>query len=232
MIDLSGWGPALLQAAALTLQTALLASFFGILIGLLAAWARATRFALLRGAADAYATVVRAIPQLLLILIVYFGGTHFLRSLVSALNIAEGNIAMPPLVAGVSALAIVFGAYACEVFRGAFLAVPKGMIEAGIACGMSNWQVFRLIKMPQMLRFALPGLGNIWISILKDTSLISLVGLEETMRVAELATMRTQQPMLFYSSAAMIYFAMALASGALLERAERYSRKGESRVAS
>jgi len=227
MIDFSGWGPALVQAAGLTLQTALLATFFGVIIGLVAAWARLSRFVVLRVISDAYATVVRATPQLLLILIIYFGGTQFLRSVAVALDIAGGNVAMPPLVAGVTALAIVFGAYACEVFRGGFLAVPQGMIEAGTACGMTGWQIFRLIKVPQMLRFALPGLGNIWISILKDTSLISLVGLEETMRVSELATMRTQQPMLFYCTAAMIYFALALASGTLIERAERRSRVGE-----
>jgi len=227
MIDFSGWGPALLQAAGLTLQTALLASFFGVIIGLVAAWARLSRFVWLRVASDAYATVVRATPQLLLILIIYFGGTRFLRSVAEIFQLTEGNVTMPPLVAGVTALAIVFGAYACEVFRGGFLAVPRGMVEAGTACGMTNWQIFRLIKAPQMLRFALPGLGNIWISIIKDTSLISLVGLEETMRVSELATMRTQQPMLFYSTAAMIYFALSLASGALLERAEARARQGE-----
>lgn len=227
MIDFQGWLPALLQGAWTTIQVAVLSSVFGIAMGMLAAWGRLSRSRILQVIADAYATGIRAIPQLLLILLIYFGSTALLNGLARTLGWSQSSAAVPPYPAGIFALGIIFGAYATEVFKGAFQAVPKGMVEAGMACGMTRGQIFRLIKLPQMLRFALPGLGNIWVSILKDTSLISVVGLEEIMRISELATTSTQRPLFFYVSAAAIFFIMTLLSDIGLDRIERWARRGE-----
>jgi ABC-type arginine transport system permease subunit len=121
---------------------------------------------------------------------------------------------------------LIFGGYAAEVYRGAFLAIPPGQVEAGVATGMTRLQVFRVVKLPQMLRFALPGLGNIWISTLKDTSLISIVGLGELMKASELATSDTRRALFFYLTAGAIYLGLTLVSSVVLHLLERRATPG------
>lgn len=226
MLDFEGWAPAILLGTWMTVKTTMLSALLGVCIGLLGAWGRGSTWAAIRLITDGYTTVIRAVPSLLLILFIYFGGTTLLVALTQSAD-GTGGVALPPLPAGVFALGLIFGAYATDVFKGAFEAIPKGMIEAGLACGMSRSKIFRLIKVPQMLRFALPGLGNVWISMLKDTSLISVVGLEELMRISELATTTTQRPMFFYLFAAILYFGLGLLSDVALLRAERWARRGQ-----
>jgi His/Glu/Gln/Arg/opine family amino acid ABC transporter permease subunit len=222
-----GWGPTLARGAWTTVEVALVSSVFGIVLGLLGATACLSRFRVVRVLADAYITAIRGIPQLLLILMIYFGSTVALSRLAAMVNLGVGTVEIPPYPAGVFALALIFGGYASEVFRGALTAIPRGQIEAGKAVGMSALQIFLTIQCPQLLRFALPGLGNIWISTLKDTSLISIVGLSELMKASELATSDTRRALFFYLSAGAIYLLLTVLSSFVLYWLERRGARGE-----
>lgn len=223
----SGWGPTIARGAWTTVEVAVVSSVFGIALGLLGAAACLSRFKVVRWLADAYITTIRGIPQLLLILMIYFGSTVALSRLLALVSPDAGMVEIPPYAAGVFALALIFGGYASEVFRGALTAVPRGQVEAGLAVGMSTLQIFFVIQCPQMLRLALPGLGNIWVSTLKDTSLISIVGLSELMKAAEMATSDTRRPLFFYLSAGAIYLVMTASSSLLLHQLERRDARRE-----
>lgn len=223
----NGWGPTIAQGAWTTVEVALVSSVFGIALGLLGAAACLSRFKAVRWLAEAYITAIRGIPQLLLILMVYFGSTVVLSRLLELVRPDAGMVEIPPYPAGVFALALIFGGYASEVFRGALTAIPRGQVEAGMAVGMGTLQIFFVIQCPQMLRLALPGLGNIWISTLKDTSLISIVGLSELMKASELATSDTRRALFFYLSAGAIYLTLTVLSSLVLHQLERRGARGE-----
>lgn len=223
----NGWGPTIAQGAWTTVEVALVSSVFGIALGLLGAAACLSRFKAVRWLAEAYITAIRGIPQLLLILMVYFGSTVVLSRLLALVRPDAGMVEIPPYPAGVFALALIFGGYASEVFRGALTAIPRGQVEAGMAVGMGTLQIFFVIQCPQMLRLALPGLGNIWISTLKDTSLISIVGLSELMKASEQATSDTRRALFFYLSAGAIYLTLTVLSSLVLHQLERRGARGE-----
>ncbi|MES2246850.1 MAG: ABC transporter permease [Pseudomonadota bacterium] len=223
----NGWGPTIAQGAWTTVEVALVSSVFGIALGLLGAAACLSRFKAVRWLAEAYITAIRGIPQLLLILMVYFGSTVVLSRLLALVRPDAGMVEIPPYPAGVFALALIFGGYASEVFRGALTAIPRGQVEAGMAVGMGTLQIFFVIQCPQMLRLALPGLGNIWVSTLKDTSLISIVGLSELMKASELATSDTRRALFFYLSAGAIYLTLTVLSSLVLHQLERRGARGE-----
>ncbi len=204
----------------MTLAVAAISVVFGSLIGLAGAAAKLSRWPILRGIADAYTTIIRGVPELLIILLLYFGGT------VTLSRLAGRYVEVDGLSAGVFALSLVFGGYATEVFRGAILAVPRGQVEAARALGMRRLVVFRHVVLPQVWRFALPGLGNLWLVLLKDTSLISVVGLEELMRKSSIAAGVTRSPFVFYAAAALLYLGFTLVSANLLHYAERRVGRG------
>ena len=129
-------------------------------------------------------------------------------------------------LAGSLALGLIFGAFASEVFRGAFIAVDKGQIEAAFAVGMSTGQVFRRVRFPQLLRFALPGLGNLWMVLLKDTSLVSVIALDELMRETGVAAEATQRPFVFYLAATVLYLLLTVVSDIFRARLERHANRG------
>lgn len=214
----------------MTLEVAVLSLIVGLVWGLLGATAQLSRYRLCRWLGDSYTTVIRGTPELLIILIVYFGGTVTLTKLIKLISPTTDYVEVPALAAGVFALSLVFGGYAAEVFRGAFLAVPVGQIEAAKAVGMTGPQIFIHIKLPVMRRFALPGLGNIWISLVKDTALVSVVGLEELMRISFMATSVTQDAFRFYGIAAVIYLLMTFCNTWILERLERRANRSERRA--
>lgn len=220
------WGGNLLLATTLTVRVALGALVLGLLWGLLAASAKLSRSRPLRWIADAYTTINRGVPELLIILLVYYGGTVVFTRLLRLVDPAAQNVEVPAMAAGICALSVVFGAYAAEVFRGAMLAIPPGQIEAAMAVGMSPWLIFRRIKLPQLWRFALPGLGNHWISLIKDTSLVSIVGLEDIMRVSRLAANVTHKHFEFLTCAALIYLGLTYVNTAGLQRLERRANRG------
>lgn len=229
MIDLAGFGQQLLLGAAMTLQLALAALIAGLVLGLFGAIGRLSAFAPARAIAGAYTTIVRGLPELLVVLIIYFGSSRLLSAAAAAFG-HDGFVELSPFAAGVIALGLTFGAYATEVFRGAILAIPKGQIEAAHAFGMGRWLTFRRIVLPQLWRIALPGLGNLFLVLLKDTSLVSVIGLEELMRKTQIAVGFTREPFTFYLSAAVLYLLMTVIAMAALHRGERAAARGMPRL--
>jgi polar amino acid transport system permease protein len=225
MIDLAGFGEQLLHGAAMTVQLALAALAVGLVLGLAGAVARLSEVRLARILASAYTTVVRGLPELLVVLIIYFGSSRLLSASATALG-HDGFVELSPFAAGVVALGLTFGAYATEIFRGAILAIPRGQVEAAHAFGMGRVLTFRRIVLPQLWRIALPGLGNLFLVLLKDTSLVSVIGLEELMRKAQIATGFTREPFTFYLAAAALYLLMTTVAMVVLHRAERSAGRG------
>jgi len=220
-----GFGDELLLGALVTMEIALYSLAIGLVLGLLAAGGKLSQSRILRGIAEFYTLLIRGIPELLIILLVYYSGGAAIEALLTALGF-EGAFDFNKRLAGALALGLIFGAFAAEVFRGAFMAVPKGQIEAGVAVGMTPWQVFRRIRFPQMLRFAIPGLGNLWMVLLKDTSLVSVIALDELMRETNVAAEATQRPFVFYLAATVIYLLLTIVSDVFRARLERHANRG------
>lgn len=208
--DLYGFGPALAAGMLMTLQLALSALCLGLVLGLLGALAKTSPNRALQWLGGTYSTLVRGIPELLWVLLIYFGTVSSMRALGQLFDIP--NLSLSAFAAGVIALGLCFGAYATEVFRGAMLSIPKGHREAGLALGMSRSRIFFKLVMPQMWRIALPGLGNLFMILMKDTALVSVIGLEEVMRHAQIAVTSTKQPFTFYMVAALMYLCMTALS--------------------
>lgn len=221
----TGWGDELLRGTGMTILVATCAFLFGLGMGALGAAAKLSHSMVLRALADLYTTVVRGIPELLVIYLLFFGSGAMVRAVASVFGYDE-YIEVNAFTVGVVAVGMISGAYSTEVIRGAYLAVPRGQIEAGRALGMHAPLIFRRILVPQTLRFALPGLGNVWQLTLKDTSLISVTALTELMRTAQLGTGVTHAPFLFYGTAALLYMALSSVSTVLFERAERHANRG------
>jgi His/Glu/Gln/Arg/opine family amino acid ABC transporter permease subunit len=220
MFDLQGFGPQLLEGLLMTAQLAAASLFFGVLIGLAAAMAKLSPIRWLARGVDVFTNLLRGLPELLTILILYYGVQNLFNA------VFEDYVEVDGFTAGVAALSLVFGSYASETFRGAFLAIPVGQIEAAKSFGMSPWLVFRRIQLPQVWRYALPGLGNLWLVLIKDTSLVSVVGLQELLRKTQIATAVTKSPFTFYSIAALIFIAITVISTVFLRWMEQKSRRG------
>lgn len=221
----TGFGDEILRGAWLTLKLALASLGLGLLLGLLAAAAKLSRSRFARSIGNAYTEVIRGVPEMLVVLVVFFGASTALQKAMGWFG-HDGYIEVNAFLAGTLALGLVFGAFASEVLRGGFLAVPRGQVEAGIACGMTPWQVFNRIRLPQMWRFALPGLGNLWMVLLKDTSLISVIALDELLRWSKVAAENTKQPFTFYMVAAFIYLFFAMLSDMGRHRLEARANRG------
>nr|MBL8457345.1 ABC transporter permease subunit [Zoogloeaceae bacterium] len=219
-MDLQGFGHLLLSGTWVTLQLAFTSLFFGLVLGLAGAAAALAPIAPLRWLATTYNTLMRGIPELLLVLIIYFGATELIERLTGS------YVEVNAFAAGVAALSIAFGAYATEVFRSALLEIPKGQREAAVALGMRRWDTFRRIVLPQLWRIALPGLGNLFLVLLKDTALVSVVGLEDLMRQAYVAAGFTKLPFTFYMAAAGIYLVLTIISMQVIQRLERWANRG------
>jgi polar amino acid transport system permease protein len=229
-LDLQGFGPALAAGVLMTIQLALSALCLGLVLGLLGALAKTSPNRALQWVGGTYSTLVRGIPELLWVLLIYFGTVSSMRALGHLFGIP--NLSLSAFAAGVIALGLCFGAYATEVFRGAMLAIPKGHREAGLALGMSRSRIFIKLVMPQMWRIALPGLGNLFMILMKDTALVSVIGLEEVMRHAQIAVTTTKQPFTFYMVAAFLYLAMTALSMVGLAWLEKRASAGFVRSAS
>ena len=223
MLDLHGYGGSILAGTWINIACGLLALAVSVVLGILAALAKLSKQPWLRGIANAYTTVIRGVPDLLMMLLIYFGGQLLVNQIMLALG-SEDYVDVNPFVAGVVSIGFIYGPYMTETFRGAILAVPRGQLEAGHAYGMSGMQVFGRILMPQMVRHALPSFGNNWLVLLKTTALLSIVGLEDMVRRARLAAGSTHEPFTFYLTVALIYLALTTISIWALRLAEkRYS---------
>jgi octopine/nopaline transport system permease protein len=220
-----GWGAALLAGAWMTILIAISGFLIGSIIGTFGAWAKISGGRTIRGIADGYTTVLRGIPDLLVIYLFYFGGSAAVTAIGRFFG-SEGFIGFPGFLAGALAVGITSGAQQTEVFRGAFKAVHRGEIEAAIACGMSRALRFRRIIAPLTLRHALPGMGNVWQVVLKESALVSITGVAELLRQAQVGAGSTGMPFNFYVVAGAIYLMISTFSGALLQWSERYFSRG------
>lgn len=218
-----GWGDEIASGAWLTIRLALATLPFGIALGFVAALARNSYRPALRIAGVIFGTLFRALPELLTLLLVYYGGQALLS------GIAGTAIEVSAFVAGIVALGLVFSAYASEVFLGALRAISRGQYEAGYALGLRPFTVLRLIILPQLVRLALPGLANLWLVLLKDTSLVSVIALNDLLRETSVAVRATKEPFFFYLVACLVYLAMSMISSVGTARIERWSERGTSR---
>jgi arginine/ornithine transport system permease protein len=208
---LHGYLPSLLEGLALTLTVALASLVIASALGLAAAGARLSRSRVLRALATTYTTLIRGVPDLVLMLLVFYGGQIAVNALALKLGHAD-FIDIDPFIAGTLTIGFIFGAYLGETFRGAFLALPAGQREAGLAYGMSRAKVLRRIELPQMLRHALPALSNNWLVLVKSTAIVSVIGLNDLMLKAGQAAGSTREPFVFYGAAALLYLAITSVS--------------------
>ena len=227
-IDLYGFGPALAAGTLMTVQLALSALCLGLVLGLLGALAKTSPYKPLQWLGGFYSTLVRGVPELLWVLLIYFGTVSLMSKLGDLLNIP--GLELSAFAAGVIALGLCFGAYATEVFRGAILATPKGHREAGLALGLSKARIFSRLILPQMWRIALPGLGNLFMILMKDTALVSVIGLEEIMRHSQVAVTVTKQPFTFYMVAAIIYLGLTILAMIGMHFLEKRAARGFARA--
>jgi len=206
-----------------TITVSLASLAISMLLGIIGALSKLSGFKPLQYAAQTYTTIIRGIPDLVLMLLVFFGGQVFVNQVAPMVGYDE-YIDINPFIAGVSTIGFIFGAYMTETFRGAILAVNKGQLEAGSAYGMSRLQVFRRILMPQMVRHALPGFGNVWLVLIKTTALVSIIGLDDMVRKAALAAGATRLPFTFYAVVAFNYLVITTISIYILKWLDtRYS---------
>lgn len=219
-MDLQGFGHLLISGTWMTIQLALSSLLVGLVFGLIGAAAKLSSNPVARWLATGYTTLVRGLPELLLVLTIYFGGSQLLMWIAGWFGYTD-YIEIGPFVAGVAALSIAFGAYATEVFRMALLEIPKGQWESGLACGMSTLRTFFRIILPQVWRLAIPGLGNLFQVLLKDTALVSVVGLNDIMRQSQVAISATKEPFTFFMVAACIYLLLTAATTAFTMFMER-----------
>ncbi|MEW6262824.1 MAG: ABC transporter permease subunit [Thermodesulfobacteriota bacterium] len=225
MLDLQGYGHQLVSGTLVTVKIFLASLAIGLIIGLITALARLSRWWLLRITASFYSDLIRGLPELLTILLVYFGVPILITRLLDGVGIAF-SVEVSPFTGGVVALALYFGAYAGEIFRGAILAVPRDQIEAAQAFAFSVFQTYRRIILPQAWRIALPGLGNMTLALMKSTALVSIIGLDELMRKTALATAYTHQPFTFYFTASMIYLGLTVLISIAMHFLERSTSRG------
>lgn len=216
----TGWGGLLLVAALMTLAVTAVALFIGAILGTLVAWAKLSSSRFFRTIGGIYTTVFRGVPELLIIYLVYFGGSSAITAIGTAMGY-EGFLGLPSFAAGALAVGIISGAYQAEVYRGAYLAIPKGELEAAQAIGMNRGLRFRRIIGPQVFRFAIPGIGNVWQLSLKDSALVSVTGLADLMRTSQVAAGSTRQHFLFFIVGGCLYLILTSLSDRLFTSAEK-----------
>ena len=222
----SGWGDEMVFGALMTLAVAASSYVLSIVFGSIFAAMKLSHSFILHLIADIYTTVVRGIPELLVIYLVFFGGGAVLRTVAKGMFGYGDYIDLPIFVTGMLCIGISSGAYSTEVIRGAVLAVPVGQLEAARAVGMSKWLRFWRILIPQVARYALPGLGNVWQLALKESSLISVIGLVEIMRQSSIASGSTKEPFTFYLTAFFLYLVLTSISNRGFLWAEVWANRG------
>ncbi len=201
---MSGYFTSILQGALLTVGVSLAALVVAVLLGLIGAVAKLSGRPILVGLATIYTTLVRGVPELVLMLLIFYGGTIGLNHLITAMG-SKSSVDINPFLAGMLTIGFIYGAYMTETFRGAILSIPKGQMEAAWAFGMGPARTFLRITAPQMVRYALPGFTNNWLVLIKATALISLIGLQEMTYLAKQASAATREPFTFFLFAAALF---------------------------
>lgn len=201
---MSGYFFAILQGALLTVGVSLAALAVAVLLGLIGAAAKLSGRSLPVALATLYTTIVRGVPELVLMLLIFYGGTIGLNHLLEWMG-SRRTVDINPFLAGVLTIGFIYGAYMTETFRGAILSIPKGQMEAAWAFGMGRTRTFLRITAPQMVRYALPGFTNNWLVLIKATALVSLIGLQEMTYLAKQASSATREPFTFFLFAAALF---------------------------
>ena len=225
MPDFQGYGWLLLDGLVLTLGVAIASMLGALALGLLAALGKLFAPRAGKVLIEVYTTFVRGVPELVLLLLIYYG----LPTLVQNTAAKAGydlSLSINPFVAGIGTLTVIYAAFACEVFRAAYLALPPGQREAAYALGLNPVITFRKVELPQMMRYVLPGLGNVWMVLVKATALISIIQLPELMRNADIAARSTRQPFTFFFAACLLYLAITAISMLGQARLERWAARG------
>ena len=222
---LHGYGSSILDGAWLTVNLALTSMALAVALGLVGAAFRLSPVKWLARLGEGYTTVIRGIPDLVLILLIFYGGQDLINRIALALDYT-GYIDINPFIAGVCTMGFIFGAYLSETIRGAFMAIPAGQAEAGMAYGMSRSQVFWRILVPQMIRLALPGFTNNWLVLTKSTALISVIGLQDMMFKAKNAADATHEPFTFFLAVAVLYLMLTSVSLLVLRYLEKHFSVG------
>ena len=211
MFELDGYAPIIIAGLKNTLLVGLSAMCLAVIFGLVGAWAKSASSYLLRSFANLYTTVVRGVPELILLLLFYYGFPQLVQDLSASFGY-ELVMDLNPFLAGTLTIGFIYGAFCTEVFRGAFSSIPKGQAESAQALGMSGFLLYRRILLPQMMYFALPGLGNIWLVLIKATALISIIQLDEIMRMAKIAANATREPFTAYFLASLLFLGITVVS--------------------
>ncbi|MCB1474853.1 MAG: ABC transporter permease [Rhodobiaceae bacterium] len=222
-----GWGDELATGLWLTIRLALATLPFGLAIGFIIALARNSSEPSLVAAGNVFTTIFRGLPELLTLFIVYYGGQMLISAVMKLFG--GGYVEISGFLAGMIALGLVFAAYASEVFLGALKGIGHGQHEAAAALGLRRVTAMRLVILPQLIRLALPGLSNLWLVLLKDTSLVSVIALEDLLRKTNIAVGATKEPFFFYMTACLIYLTMSLISSLGVARADKWASRGEVR---
>ncbi len=235
LIGLLGWGDAgwsdeLARGLLLTVEISVCGYIVGFLLGLLGAGAKLSGNKFLYRLGDLYTTLVRAIPELLLIILIFYAGGSAMKAMLIGIGLVDDSFQVNAFAAVVVALGLIYGAYLTDVLRGAIQAIPKGQVEAARAYGMRGALRFRRIIFPQMIRFAIPGMGNQWLNITKDSALVSVVGAFEVAKQANIAASATKEYLFFYSVAALIFLCLTIASMVVLARVEKRASRGVRRA--
>lgn len=222
-----GWGDEIASGVAVTVSLAFATLPFGLLLGFLIALAKRSPVWIIAAFGNVYTTIFRGLPELLTLFIVYYGGQILLRKLIGLF--VETQVEINSFLAGMIALGVVFSAYASEVFLSAFQGISKGQAEAARALGLSRWLTLRLVIVPQLLRLSLSGLCNLWLVLLKDTALVSVIGLPDTLRMTQIAVGVTKEPFFFYLICCLIFLVLSILSSIVIGRIEARVGRGERR---
>ena len=225
---LHGYLPAILEGLGLTLRVSALSLAIACVFGLIGAAAKLSSSRAARWSAEVYTTLIRGMPELVLMLLIFYGGQIGINRLAESQG--WDYIDVPPFLAGVLTIGFIFGAYLTETFRGAILAVPKGQAEAGLAFALSRATVWRRIVLPQMVRHAIPGFANNWLIMIKASALVSIIGLDDMVHRAGLAAATTRAPFTFYVAIALIYLTLTSVSIFALSRVEARFSLGVKKV--
>jgi His/Glu/Gln/Arg/opine family amino acid ABC transporter permease subunit len=225
MAKLIEYAPLLLGGALVTIALALVSLVVATMLGALAAAARIGGGPIGRGIVLAYTTIVRGVPDLVMILLVYFGGQRIYNALLAHLGIETASLS--PFWSGVIAIGFIYGAYLAETFRGAYMTIPKGQFEAGQALGMRGLSLITRVMIPQLVRFALPGYGNVWQVLVKSTAVVSVIGLNDLVGLANDAGKTARQPFVFFLAVMAVYLVITwVSTNALSWLERRYSSQG------
>ena len=221
-----GWGDEIASGVYVTATLAVLTLPVGLLIGFFVALGKQSEDRYARAAANIYTTIFRGLPELLTLFIVFYGLQILVQMILTWIGL-DTRIEINAFFAGMIALGVVFSAYCSEVLQSAFQAIPRGQYEAGAALGLRPGRTMGLIVVPQLVRIALPGLGNLWMSLLKDTALVSVVGLNDILRQTGVAAKSTKQAFFFFGTACLLFLLLAILSSIVFSRIETWAKRAE-----